>query len=150
VGSASVVNPWLLFRYYGDKLVLEQQYDVMRRYVGYLGARATNHIVSYGLGDWCDVGPKTPGESQLTSKGLTASAIYFQNVQILREASALIGRPAETPEWARLEKEVCQAFNQKFFNPALNQYDRDSQTAGAMPLALAWFSPKPAAQCLIG
>ena len=36
-----------------------------------------NNILSHGLGDWYDLGPKFPGEAQLTPKAVTATSIYF-------------------------------------------------------------------------
>lgn len=140
-GSASVLNPWLLYQYYGDDLVLREQYEVMRRYVGYLGSRATNHIISYGLGDWCDVGPNVAGESQLTSKGVTATAIYFQNIEVLRNVAKLLNRSEDVAYWEALGRKVRAAFNKEFFNPTTNTYDRGSQTASAMPLVLGIVDP---------
>lgn len=49
----------------------------MQRYIDYLSSKADNHIIAYGLGDWFDIGPESPGESQLTSNGVTATAIYY-------------------------------------------------------------------------
>lgn len=140
-GSACAVNPWLLYQRYGDLQPLAQHYDVIERYVAYLGSRATNHIVAHGLGDWYDIGPKPPGESQLTTKGLTATAIYYHDIDILRQAAALLGKQDDAEKYAALAAEVRRAFNAKFFNPATSQYDRGSQTANAMPLVLGLVEP---------
>ena len=51
--------PWQQYEFDGDLDLLRRHYDVMKHYVAYLGSRATNHIVNYGLGDWYDIGPKT-------------------------------------------------------------------------------------------
>ena len=48
----------------------------MQRYAEYLRSKAQGHLLLYGLGDWYDIGPKNPGRSQLTSAGVTATAIY--------------------------------------------------------------------------
>lgn len=53
--------PWQQYQFTGDIELLRRHYDDMKRYVAYLGSRATNHIVSHGLGDWYDIGPKPPG-----------------------------------------------------------------------------------------
>lgn len=140
-GSACAVNPWLLYQRYGDTSALAQNYDVIACYVGYLGSQAKDHIVSHGLGDWYDIGPKSPGESQLTTKGLTATAIYYQDIQILCRTAALLGKNDEAKKWTALAAEVRRAFNTKFFNPVTSQYDRGSQTANAMPLVLGLVDP---------
>ena len=140
-GSACAVNPWLLYQRYGDTSALARNYDVIARYVGYLGSKATDHIVSHGLGDWYDIGPKSPGESQLTTKGLTATAIYCHDIEILSRAATLLGKNDDAKKWSALATEVRRAFNAKFFNAATSQYDRGSQTANAMPLVLGLVEP---------
>lgn len=135
-GSASVFNPWHVYQFYGDHRLLETNYDVMERYVEYLGTRATNHIVSHGLGDWYDIGPNRPGASQLTSIGLTATAIYFGTLEVLADTARRMGRSEDAARFAKLAGEVRSAFNATFFQAESNQYDRGSQTAQAMPLVL--------------
>lgn len=135
-GSAAVINPSLLDMYAGDLSALDGRYETMKRYVEYLGSQAEGYIVSHGLGDWCDVGPGSPGESQLTSKGLTATAVYYQDLRILERAAGLMGRFDEEERWTALAEDVRQAFNTRFFRRDVRLYDRGSQTAQAMPLAL--------------
>lgn len=144
-GSACVICPWLLYQYYGESNELIAHYQTMCRYVNYLGSRATNHIISYGLGDWLDIGPVKPGgESQLTSKGLAATAIYYEDLGILCNAARMLGHTNEAGKWEQLRAEVRNDFNHNFFNPVLHQYDRNSQTADAMPLALGLVEPADA------
>ena len=135
-GSAYVITPWHIYQMYGDRSVLAQHYEGMKRYVEYLASTAKEHIVTHGLGDWYDVGPGGPGESKLTSKGLTATAIYYQDLVILKEAAALLGKADESRQFDEQAHAVKEAFNQKFFNADKNQYDRNSQTANAMPLVV--------------
>ena len=135
-GSAYVITPWQVYQMYGDRTVLAQHYEGMKRYAGYLKSRATEGIVSHGLGDWYDIGPGGPGESKLTSKGLTSTAIYYQDLVILKDTAALLGKTDEASQFEREAQAVKTAFNKKFFNAEKNQYDRNSQTANAMPLVL--------------
>lgn len=135
-GSAAVLNPWLVYRHYGDRRLLEEQYDVAKRYVDYLASKANGHILSHGLGDWYDIGPKGPGVSQLTSLGLTATAIYYADLVALRETAALLNRADDATRFAALADEARDAFNAKLYDPKTGVYDRGSQTAFAMPLVI--------------
>ena len=141
-GSAFVINPWFLYQTYGDRQPLDEHYANMKRYVTYLGGKAVQNIVSYGLGDWYDVGPNPPGVSQLTSAGVTATAIWLQDLAVLRQTATLLGKTDEATQFQTTETAVTNAFNAKFLN-ASGTYDRNSQTANAMPLALGLV---PAAQ----
>jgi alpha-L-rhamnosidase len=135
-GSAAIISPWIAYQFYGDKRLLADHYDEMRRYADYLTTRAQDHMLAYGLGDWYDIGPKPPGESQLTGKGLTATAIYYQDLTILAQISTVLGKASEARDYAEQAKEVKSSFNLHLFHSETNQYDRGSQTALAMPLAL--------------
>ena len=133
-GSASVVIPWLLHRWYGDTRVLREHYPMMKRYVDYLSSRAQGNIVSHGLGDWYDIGPRRPGVSQLTPAGVTATAIYYQDLRILTDTAALLGERGEAARYGLLSEAVRRSFNQRFYDQATGQYGGGSQTANAMPL----------------
>lgn len=135
-GSAVAFNPWQVEQFYSDASLLERHYDVMARYVEYLGRRATNHIVAHGLGDWYDIGPRDPGPSQLTAFGLTATAIYYGDLVIVAETARRLGKLEEATRYEKLAAAVRAAFNARFFNSDTGQYDTGSQTAQAMPLVL--------------
>ena len=115
-GSAAVVVPWLIYKWYGDKEILRVAYPMMKKYVAYLQGRSDKHILSYGLGDWYDLGPKHPGVSQLTPNGLTATAIYYYDIIMLQQMATLLNDPTESAKLAALAVQVKKAFNDKFFN----------------------------------
>ena len=135
-GSAMILSPWAAYQTYGDRRILADHYAQMQRYAEYLASKAHDGIISYGLGDWFDIGPGDPGESQLTSKGITATAIYYQDLITLASIAEVLGRGENSYEYTAKAEEVRTAFNSRYFHPETNQYDRGSQTADAMPLAL--------------
>ena len=141
-GSAFVIIPWNLYEWYGDLAPLRDKYERMKRYVDYLGSRADNHIVAYGLGDWYDIGPDRPGYAQLTSNGVTATAIYYQDVKILERAARLLSKEADVRKYAALASDIKRAFNEKFFDKKTLKYDRDSQTANSIALHMDLVEPQ--------
>ena len=135
-GSASIILPWEMYQWYGDLNLLTDNYLMMKRYVDYLSSRATNHIVSHGLGDWFDLGTKQPGESQLTSKGVTSTATYYYDLTLLSKIALLLNKPEDAKKYEDLGKEVRKAFNATYFNAAKMSYDKSSQTAFSMAIVL--------------
>lgn len=133
-GSAFIISPWYAYQWYGDRQLLENYYPDMQRYLDYLSSKANGHILSYGLGDWFDIGPKSPGQSQLTSNGVTATAIYYYNTTIMQQVATLLDKPADADRYARLADRIKKAFNDTFWNPATLRYDRNSQAANAIAL----------------
>jgi len=135
-GSGGVAVPWLLYRWYGDRETLARAWPTMKRYVDYLGTRAEGHLLTHGLGDWYDLGPRFPGEAQLTPKAVTASAIYFHDLRLAAEAARVLGHAAEAARYGALAEDVRAAFNRAFFDPMTASWSTGSQTALAMPLVV--------------
>jgi hypothetical protein len=140
-GSAAVLNPWAVYQCTGDRRIIEDNYDSMKRYVAYLESRAVENIVAYGLGDWYDIGPGDPGLSKLTTLGLTATATYFADVVTMRLAAELLGRDDDAAAYRSMMARIRAAFNTRFLDSKANQYDRGSQCANAMALALRLAEP---------
>lgn len=133
-GSAFIIIPWYVYLCYGDNRLITDHYEDMKRYIEYLSSKASDHIIAYGLGDWFDIGPNNPGESQLTSKGVTATAIYYYNVCIMQKIAALLGKDSDRLFYSNLANQIKQSFNKIFWNQADQKYDRNSQAANAMAL----------------
>jgi hypothetical protein len=135
-GAAVVLSPWTNYQFHGDREPLRAHYDSMKSYLTYLRRRTQNHLLTYGLGDWYDIGPGEPGESKLTDKGITATAIYFQMLIAIQKIAVLVGHPEDAADFEAEAQAVEAAFNQTFYHPESGTYDRGSQTANAMPLVV--------------
>ncbi len=135
-GSAFILVPWQQYQFTGDADLLRRYYEPMKRYAAYLASVATKDILSFGLGDWYDLGPKLPGFSQLTPKELTATAFYFLVHQTLADAALVIGKPKEAQRFQADADRIRASFNRAFFNAETRSYSTDSQCANALPLVM--------------
>jgi hypothetical protein len=134
--AAFILVPWQQYEFSGDLELFRRHYSAMQAYVAYLGTRANDHILDYGLGDWYDLGPNKPGVSQLTPPMLTATAFYFENVRTLGRAAALIGKTEDAQHYAALAEKIRAAFNAQFYHAANGSYATGSQCANAIPLVM--------------
>jgi hypothetical protein len=141
-GSSGVIVPWYAYKWYGDKDVLEESYPMMQKYVAYLSSKATNYMLDHGLGDWYDIGPNSPGEAQLTPKKLTATAIYYYDIDIITKVARLLGKTDDAKKYEELALQVKSAFNATFFNKETKQYSTGSQTAYAMAVYMNLVDPE--------
>ncbi|MDQ3846796.1 MAG: family 78 glycoside hydrolase catalytic domain, partial [Bacteroidota bacterium] len=141
-GSAGIILPWYLYQWYGDKQVLAENYSMMQRYIAYLKTKANGHILKQGLGDWYDIGPKPPGVSQLTPMGVTGTATFYYDLNILSKIAQLLGKPQDASGYQNLAVDVRQAFNDTFFNKETKQYANGSQTANAMAVYMKLVEPQ--------
>ncbi|MCI1785321.1 MAG: glycoside hydrolase family 78 protein [Bacteroidales bacterium] len=134
-GSTFIISPWYYYIWYGDDSLIKTYYKDMKRYVSYLSSKAVDNIVAYGLGDWYDIGPNpNPGVSQMTSNGVSATAIYYYDVCLMEKMARLQGLSGDAASFEALAKKIKAAFNARFWNPVTRKYDRDSQAANAMAL----------------
>jgi hypothetical protein len=134
-GSTSVILPFMYYQFYGDNSLIIEYYDVMKRYVDYLTSTADNHIVSHGLGDWCDYREDKPyGVSHNTPVPLSATTHYYMVVDYLLQAAEITGNEEDIIHYTKLRSEVKDAFNKKFFDEDNMYYGTGSQASNAMPL----------------
>lgn len=141
-GSAFILLPYYLYRWYGDDRPMRENYDRMADYIDYLSSKADGHIVAYGLGDWCDIGPAEPAHSQLTSNGVSATAIYYYDICTMQRIAEHLGKTADAERYESLAAEVKKAFNERFFDRRTLKYDRNSQAANAMALYMGLVEPQ--------
>jgi len=140
-GSAFILVPWQQYEFDGDLNLFRLHYNAMTNYLAYLGSRATNYIVNYGLGDWFDIGPKHPGVAQLTPIALTATAFYYQDAEIMSRAAGLLGKTDDAKQFSGLAENIRTAFNEKFYEPTNHIYATGSQTADSIPLVMGLCEP---------
>ena len=139
--SSFILVPWQQYEFDGDLDLFRRHYDAMKQYLAYLGTRADHGLVTYGLGDWYDLGPKKPGKSQLTPLGLTATAFYYQDAAILAQVADRLGKPEDARTYAALAQNIRTDFNERFYNPTTQSYGTDSQCANAIPLVMGLCEP---------
>jgi alpha-L-rhamnosidase len=140
-GSSSILMPWYLYQWYGDERALANSYPMMKKYLDYLATKSDHYILSQGLGDWYDLGPKPPGVSQLTPMGITATSIYYYDLKIMQTIANKLGKVDDANKYSALASEVKKAFNAKFFNENTQQYGSGSQAANAMAVYMGLVQP---------
>ncbi len=135
-GSAYILAAWQQYVWTGDETSLRRHYAGMQRYFAYLTTRAQEHVLSFGLGDWYDIGPNRPGVAQLTPIALTATAAYYEDAIVLQRIAERLGRTQDAQRYASVAAEIAAAFNARFFDAAQTNYATGSQTANSMPIVL--------------
>ncbi|WP_428232430.1 glycoside hydrolase family 78 protein [Flavobacterium sp.] len=141
-GVTGVILPWMYYQYYGDASLIEKYYPVMKKYVDYLGTKATNHIVSHGLGDWYDYGTHAAGYSKNSPVALSATSHYFYGASLVAKAAKLLNKTDDFTKYETLTSDIKNAFNKEFFNPETKQYGTNSQFSNAVPVYMDIVEPQ--------
>lgn len=138
-GDAAAVIPWELYRVYGDRHILAEQYPLMKKWVEFVRSRAgEKHLWQSGFqyGDWLalDGGRDMPSSCiGGTDVYLVASAFYAHSVFLLKEAASALGYP-EAEEYAALHRKIVAAFGKEYVTEN-GRLVSDTQTAAVLVLA---------------
>lgn len=128
-GTAYPLLAWHMWQQYGDRRILEENYDGLKEYVEFLRSRATDNVLSYSYyGDWVAIEP-TPG-------ALVSDAYYYEDVRILAQVAQILGKPDDAQTYSQRAAQIKDAFNRKFLDTATANYAGGTQTANAMALNL--------------
>ncbi len=135
-GCSFMLVPWQQYQFTGDTSLMRDYYPAMQKYMEYLVAKSTDHILEEGLGDWFDLGPADhPGHAQLTPPPVTATAFYFHDAQTMADIARLLGKQADVEKYTHLAEEIRAAWLKKFRN-ADGTYATNSQCSNALALVL--------------
>ncbi|MGC8625696.1 MAG: family 78 glycoside hydrolase catalytic domain, partial [Phycisphaerae bacterium] len=135
-GSACVLIPWYVYLYYGDRRILYQHYEAMKKWVAFLqsctnGAGIITHEEPGGwcLGDWA-----TPEAIQIPPELVnTCYLAYLCNV--MARIAAIVHRPADVAGFKHSARHAAHAVNAAFLNSTRSGYSIERQGANVFPLA---------------
>ncbi len=125
--STIAIIPWNIYLFYGDKKLLADCYDNMKRYVDHIDQIYPAGLTTWGLGDWVPVKSKTPVE-------LTSTCYYYADVMIMAKAAHILAKANDEKHYTALTQKIKAAFNQRYFNAATCIYADGVQTALSAPL----------------
>lgn len=125
--STMLIVPWSIYLFYGDKQILEDNYNNMKKYVDYITSVSVNNLTDWGLGDWAPY--KT-----ISNKELLISLYYYQDALLLSKIAAILGKEKESELYAYLSQKIKESINNKFLNKDKGIYASGSQAELSAPL----------------
>lgn len=139
-GEAATVIPWEVYLHFGDKTILEDQYESMKGWVEYMyrcdeasGGRRL-WIVGCHLADWLALDGKIAGGVYGgTDPYFVASAYYHYSTKIVAQAAAVLGRNEDAKRYEKLAAEIKAAIGEEYFTKK-GRLAIDTQTAHTMVL----------------
>jgi alpha-L-rhamnosidase len=141
--DASVICPWTIYLCYGDTRILEEQYESMKAWVGYIEERAGEDRLwasGFQFGDWLAYATTRsdyPGAT--TDKDLIATAFYAYSTALLQQTAHVLGKEQDAERYARLLAEIKEAFCREYVTEK-GRLASNTQTAYALAL---WFELLP-------
>ena len=126
-GDACVLVPWALYKAYGEKSILEENYDMMCRWLDFTEKRAQKtrphnllnpwhkYLVDEGFhfGEWCqpdvDNGASMKKTMMLGAPEV-ATAYYYRSASLLAQIAQILEKPEDAKHFAELAENVKKAY----------------------------------------
>jgi len=149
-GDAAVICPWTLYEVYGDRRILERQYESMKGWVEYVRGRAQDGLLwntGYHFGDWVALDAKEGSYFGATPNDLIATAFYAYSSELLARTAAALSRATDADKYRRLHEEIVRAFRAEFFTLTGRLASR-TQTAHILALSFGLVPPEHRGRCV--
>jgi alpha-L-rhamnosidase len=119
--DVATIIPWNMYLAYGDKKILENQYNSMKAWVGYMEKASTNYLWNTGFhfGDWLFYRPfdDNDGRSAVTDKYMIAQCFFANSVQIMINTSKVLDKKDDADRYTALLKNIKDAFVKEYLTP---------------------------------
>jgi len=117
-----------LYRYYGDRRLVDEQYPTAQRWLELVRKQNPEFIVAKGLHDH-EALAKDSSPAMVTP-------LYCESARILSALARIQGKTAEADDYQRLAESIRRAYVEKFFTPDTGKVASGIQGAQAFALYL--------------
>ncbi len=143
-GGFVVTLPWHMYVQYGDRAVLETNYPMIQKWLGYLASETTDNLLldhkshAMGmqawnfLGDWLT--PKGSLRGTVPPVQLINTTQYLYQLQLASKIAKVLGKTSDASSYDARAAAVSKAIHQRFFNAADHSYTNGDSVQEAFPL----------------
>lgn len=119
-----LVFPYLqnmLYEFYGDKRIIENNYDALTRQIRFLRSKSQDHLFYWDISDHESLDPKP--------EAFTASAFYYHHVRLAEKFAGILDKKEDSLKYEKLAGQIKEAIIRKFMIPHTGRFDNATQTA---------------------
>lgn len=120
--DVATIVPWNVYLAYGDKTILSNQYESMKKWVTFMEKKSVNDLWNTGFhfGDWLFYRPfdDNDGTSAVTDKYLIAQCFYAHSTQLLINTAKVLGKQEDVNYYTSLLKRIKDAFLKEYVTPS--------------------------------
>ncbi len=124
-GDACTIIPWTVYKLYGNKKILADNFSMMRKWVDYIHSSGSEEFLwldGWHFGDWLalDAGPDS--YKGITSPDLIATAFFAYSTQLVVKTGEVLGE--DVSDYRSLYLNIKKAFRKRYLEDIL-AYDLD-------------------------
>ena len=120
--DAATIIPWQHYMAYGDKSILEQQWESMKAWVDYVISQSPGYLWNTGwhYGDWLfySVNNDNAGNSAVTYTPLVQQCFFANSATIMSKAAEVLGKDKDAAYYAEVARKAKEAFCENYLTPA--------------------------------
>ena len=151
--DAAVVIPWTVYTVYGDKRILQDQYQSMKGWVEYMIREAGESYIfnsGFHFGDWLSFAeyysynynaPDYGYAGAHTDKELITTAYFYYTTGLLQKIAEIVGNKEDSEKYKSILPKIKEAF-QKEFITASGRLVSATQTAYVIALCFGLLPAK--------
>ncbi len=118
-GDAAVICPWQMYLTYGNKALLERQFESMKKWVDFSTRKGRQHY-----GDWLALDAEDGNDRGLTNQEFISSAFNIYSTELLIKVGKVLGKGMT--EYEQRYERLCESFK--------NEYECKTQTEHVLAL----------------
>ena len=120
--DVATIIPWEMYRLYGDRRALADQYETMKKWVNYMRDQSKEYLWQTGFhfGDWLFYRPDddNSGRAAVTDKYLIAQCFFAHSTQYLINAAQALDKAEDVTEYTELLGHVKAAYRREYLTPS--------------------------------
>ncbi|SEL81798.1 alpha-L-rhamnosidase [Paenibacillus sp. OK003] len=135
-GDAATICPWTIYEMYGDTLLLQEQYESMKKWVSYIQGQGDNPYLwntGFHFGDWLALDSEPGSYIGSTDIAYIATAFYAYSVSLTQKAADALGKTEDSEQYHTLHTKVVEAFQNEYVT-ASGDISISTQTAQVLAL----------------
>lgn len=116
-GDVGTIIPWKIYMRTGDVGFLEDNFEMMKNWVGYHQKKSNKHISNMmSFSDWLQPFPESGDNRGDTSRNLIGTAFFAHSAKLTALTAEVLGETEEQAKYEALYQTVAKAFDDKFFD----------------------------------
>lgn len=135
--DAGAIIPWCIYLEYGDKRILEVQYDSMVAWVEYINQKAGDTYLWKGgehFGDWLSFVQADEGRPAAnTDKDFIGTSFFAYSTSIVEKTARVLGKVEDAEKYSALLAKIKSAFCEEYVDADV-RVGSDTQTSYVLAL----------------
>ncbi|MFA5816282.1 MAG: glycoside hydrolase family 78 protein [Bacteroidales bacterium] len=135
--DAAIIVPWTVYRQYGDKRILERQYESMKAWINYMKTRSGSSFLwnnGEHFGDWLAfASDRSDYTGATTDKDLIATAYFAWSTKLVSRIAGILNKQDDATAYQELYNNIRGAFQKEFVTPN-GRLSSNTQTAYVIAL----------------